>query len=100
MLKVKHIPLTVALLYSGAASAVTEIKCYVELSNEADYIYVLSVAESDIDMEAHKQEILGTEVSYRSASKNARIESVVECRSNDESFVNVNAVKLDETRPR
>lgn len=100
MLRVKLIILLLTMLFSAVSSAVTEIKCYVELTGEIEHIYVLSVAESDIDMAAHKKEILGTELSYQSARKNKRIVKVNECRLNDDSFVNIKAIKLDEARDR
>lgn len=80
------------------ASEPFEIKCYVSLDRGEGYIYALHTDKLTDTPSSIKQEIVGTKLFYRNAKRKRTIEKVHECVFGDEVFVNVKAIRLDETR--
>ena len=72
------------------------LKCYVKLANNEHDIYVLWTDDKSKTPRSMKKDLVGTAIKYKSARVNTSIVKVKECRYAKDSFVNVNAIKLEE----
>ncbi|REL26008.1 hypothetical protein DXX93_05115 [Thalassotalea euphylliae] len=94
--------------YSSYAQATAEdygfaIKCYTQLSGGSPYLYRLWLDDRTVTPEQIKEQIIGEPIDFVVEREDGRLEvskrtvlRSIECRYDDETFVNVNAIRLDE----
>ena len=74
------------------------VKCYVQLSNEKHVVHVTWTRDKTRTPAFYLANLNGKPFQYKSAKFNTKIIKTKECRYEDELFVNVDAIRLDEAR--